>query len=128
MGEGAGALILEEYEHAKARGAKIYAEVVGGGMAADAYHLTGTHPQGDGAVLGMTLALEEAGIKPEELDYLNMHATSTPLGDVSELIAAKRVFGDKGKFKCIGYEVNDRSPIRCCWCSRGYCLYKGLGN
>ena len=102
MGEGAGALILEEYEHAKARGAKIYAEVVGGGMAADAYHLTGTHPQGDGAVLGMTLALEEAGIKPEELDYLNMHATSTPLGDVSELIAAKRVFGDKGKLSVSG--------------------------
>ncbi|MDX1445081.1 beta-ketoacyl-ACP synthase II [Lishizhenia sp.] len=94
MGEGAGALILEEYEHAKARGAKIYAEVVGGGMAADAYHLTGTHPQGDGAVLGMSLALEEAEIKATDLDYLNMHATSTPLGDISELIAAKRVFGE----------------------------------
>lgn len=92
MGEGAGALILEEYEHAKKRGAKIYCEVVGGGMAADAYHLTGTHPEGDGAVLGMKLALEEANVKPADLDYLNMHATSTPLGDKSELIAIDRVF------------------------------------
>ncbi|MGB0933306.1 MAG: beta-ketoacyl-ACP synthase II [Lishizhenia sp.] len=93
MGEGAGALILEEYEHAKARGAKIYCEVVGGGMAADAYHLTGTHPEGDGAVLGMNLALQEANITADRVDYLNMHATSTPLGDKSELIAALRVFG-----------------------------------
>lgn len=95
MGEGAGALILEEYEHAKKRGAKIYAEVVGGGMAADAYHLTGTHPEGDGAVLGMNLALEEAGITADQIDYINMHATSTPQGDTSELIAAKRVFGER---------------------------------
>ena len=95
MGEGAGALILEEYEHAKKRGAKIYAEIVGGGMAADAYHLTGTHPEGDGAVLGMNLALEEAGIDPSEIDYINMHATSTSQGDTSELIAAKRVFGER---------------------------------
>lgn len=93
MGEGAGALILEEYEHAKKRGAHIYGEVVGGGMAADAYHLTGTHPEGDGAVLGMTEALREAGISAHELDYLNMHATSTPQGDLSELKAAQRVFG-----------------------------------
>ena len=95
MGEGAGALILEEYEHAIQRGATIYAEVVGGGMAADAYHLTGTHPEGDGAVLGMNEALREAGISAEEVDHINMHATSTPLGDVSELIAAKRVFGER---------------------------------
>jgi 3-oxoacyl-[acyl-carrier-protein] synthase II len=95
MGEGAGALILEEYEHAVKRGAKIYAEVVGGGMAADAYHLTGTHPEGDGAVLGMKEALREAGISPDEIDHINMHATSTPLGDMSELIAAKRVFGER---------------------------------
>lgn len=94
MGEGAGALILECYDHAKARGAKIYAEVVGGGMAADAYHLTGTHPEGDGAVLGMNEALREAGISADKIDYINMHATSTSLGDNSELIAAKRVFGD----------------------------------
>jgi 3-oxoacyl-[acyl-carrier-protein] synthase II len=95
MGEGAGALILEEYEHAVKRGAKIYAEVVGGGMAADAYHLTGTHPDGDGAVLGMNEALREAEITADEVDHINMHATSTTLGDVSELIAAKRVFGER---------------------------------
>lgn len=93
MGEGAGALILEEYEHAVNRGATIYAEIVGGGMAADAYHLTGTHPEGEGAVLGMEEALREAGITPQQVDYVNMHATSTNLGDNSELIAAERVFG-----------------------------------
>lgn len=93
MGEGAGALILEELDHALARGAKIYGEVVGGGHAADAYHLTGTHPEGDGAVLGMEEAMREAGISAEDIDYINMHATSTPQGDMSELIAAKRVFG-----------------------------------
>ncbi|MDB3905162.1 beta-ketoacyl-ACP synthase II [Crocinitomicaceae bacterium] len=97
MGEGAGALIIEEYEHAKKRGAKIYAEIVGGGMAADAYHLTGTHPEGDGAVLGMEEAMREAGICSDDIDYINMHATSTPLGDKSELIAAKRVFGEKSE-------------------------------
>jgi 3-oxoacyl-[acyl-carrier-protein] synthase II len=95
MGEGAGALILEEYEHAIKRGAKILGEVVGGGMAADAYHLTGTHPEGAGAVLGMNEALREAGITASEIDYVNMHATSTPLGDTSELIAAKTVFGER---------------------------------
>ena len=93
MGEGSGALILEEYEHAKKRGAKIYGEVVGGGMAADAYHLTGTHPEGRGAIKGMTLALDEAGISPDEVDYINMHATSTPQGDVSELKAVQSLFG-----------------------------------
>ena len=93
MGEGAGSLIVEEYEHAIKRGARIYAEIVGGGMAADAYHLTGTHPEGEGAVLGMKEALREAGIGPNQIDYINMHATSTPLGDRSELIAAQRVFG-----------------------------------
>lgn len=93
MGEGAGALILESLEHAQARGAKIYAEVVGSGMAADAYHLTGTHPEGEGAVLGMEEALREAEIKPEDIDHINMHATSTPVGDKSELIAINRVFG-----------------------------------
>ena len=95
MGEGAGAMILEEYEHAKKRGATIYGEVVGGGMAADAYHLTGTHPEGDGAVLGMKEALREAGITADQIDYINMHATSTAQGDNSELIAAKRVFGER---------------------------------
>jgi 3-oxoacyl-[acyl-carrier-protein] synthase II len=95
MGEGAGAMIVEEYEHAKKRGATIYGEIVGGGMAADAYHLTGTHPEGDGAVLGMKEAMREAGISADQIDYINMHATSTNQGDNSELIAAKRVFGER---------------------------------
>jgi 3-oxoacyl-[acyl-carrier-protein] synthase II len=93
MGEGAGALILEELEHAQQRGAKIYAEVLGGGMAADAYHLTGTHPEGAGAVLGMQLALEEAQLHPSQIDYINMHATSTPQGDESELKGIRTLFG-----------------------------------
>lgn len=93
MGEGAGALVLEDLESAKKRGATIYAEVVGSGMAADAYHMTGTHPEGEGAYLGMMEALREAGIAPGDIDYLNTHATSTPLGDISELIAVERVFG-----------------------------------
>ncbi|AJW62525.1 3-oxoacyl-(acyl-carrier-protein) synthase 2 [Elizabethkingia miricola] len=93
MGEGAGAVILEELESAKKRGAHIIAEIVGGGMAADAYHLTGTHPDGEGAYLGMLTALEDAGIQPHDIDYLNVHATSTPQGDLSELKAAERVFG-----------------------------------
>lgn len=92
MGEGGGALILEDLDHALARGAKIYAEIVAGGMAADAYHLTGTAPDGYGAAVGMEYALKEAGIKPADIDYINTHATSTPLGDVSELIAIERVF------------------------------------
>ncbi|MNK05567.1 3-oxoacyl-[acyl-carrier-protein] synthase 2 [compost metagenome] len=102
MGEGAGAIILEEYEHAVARGAKIYAEVVGGGMAADAYHLTGTHPEGDGAVLGMEEALRDAEITPDQIDYVNMHATSTPQGDNSELIALRRVFGERPELSVSG--------------------------
>ena len=102
MGEGAGALIIEEYEHAIKRGAKIYCEIVGGGMAADAYHLTGTHPEGDGAVLGMNLALEEAEISADKVDYINMHATSTAQGDNSELIAARRVFGTRKSLSVSG--------------------------
>ncbi|RZJ65918.1 MAG: beta-ketoacyl-[acyl-carrier-protein] synthase II [Flavobacterium sp.] len=93
-GEGAGALILEEYEHAKARGAKIYAEMVGGGMAADAYHLTGTSPDGLGAKLGMLKALADAGLEPSRIGSINAHATSTPQGDLSELSAIKSVFGN----------------------------------
>ena len=96
VGEGAGALILEEWEHAIARGANIYAEMVGGGMAADAYHLTGTHPEGLGAALGMTKALSDAGISANDIDYINAHATSTHIGDISELIGIKRVFGESG--------------------------------
>jgi len=95
MGEGAGALILEEYEHAKKRGAKIYAEMVGGGMAGDAYHLTGTPPDGLGAFLGISKALDDAGLTADKVDYINVHATSTPLGDISELHGIKRAFGDR---------------------------------
>lgn len=98
MGEGAGALILESYDHAIKRGAPILAEIVGGGQTADAYHLTGTHPEGEGAFLGMWEAINEAGIKPEDIDYINLHATSTPQGDVSELRAVERVFGASKKF------------------------------
>lgn len=94
IGEGAGALILEEYEHAIARGANIYAEMVGGGMAADAYHLTGTPPDGLGASLGIAAALKEAGISADKIDYINAHATSTGLGDVGELNGIKKIFGD----------------------------------
>jgi 3-oxoacyl-[acyl-carrier-protein] synthase II len=94
MGEGSGTLILEDYEHAKRRGAKIYAEVAGGGMSADAYHLTATHPEGAGAILGMKWALEDAGVTTEEVDYLNPHATSTPVGDESEMKAVKTFFGE----------------------------------
>ncbi|MBL7705769.1 MAG: beta-ketoacyl-ACP synthase II [Taibaiella sp.] len=93
MGEGGGALIFEEYEHAVARGAKIYAEVVGAAMTADAYHLTSPHPEGIAAAQCMQLALKEAGLQPEEVDYLNLHATATPLGDIAELKAVKKVFG-----------------------------------
>lgn len=92
MGEGAGCLVLEELEHALARGAKIYAEIVGGGMSADAYHLTATHPEGLGARLTMQNALEDAGMKPEDIDYINVHGTSTPVGDISEAKAVIDVF------------------------------------
>lgn len=94
MGEGAGALILEEYEHAKARGAKIYAEVVGGGRSADAYHFTAPHPEGKGATKSMRDALKDAGMQPEEVDYANLHGTSTPAGDLPELMAVKNTFGE----------------------------------
>ena len=94
MGEGAGCLILEELEHAKARGAKIYAEMVGEGASADAYHITASHPEGLGAKLVMRNALEDAGMKPEDIDYINVHGTSTHVGDLSEAIAIKDVFGE----------------------------------
>jgi 3-oxoacyl-[acyl-carrier-protein] synthase II len=94
LGEGAGALILEEYEHAKRRGAKIYGEIIGGGMSADAYHITAPHPEGTGIIKVMQYALEEAGIKPEEVDDINTHGTSTPLGDIGEIKAIQQVFGD----------------------------------
>lgn len=94
MGEGAGCLILEELEHAKARGAKIYAELVGAGLSADAHHLTASHPEGLGAKLVMKNALEDANLNPEDIDYINVHGTSTPVGDVSEVKAVKEVFGE----------------------------------
>lgn len=94
LGEGAGCIILEEYEHAKARGAKIYCELVGGGLSADAYHMTAPHPEGLGATLVMNMALDDAGMKPEDLDYINVHGTSTPLGDVAESRAIQKVFGE----------------------------------
>ena len=94
MAEGAGCLILEELEHAKARGAKIYAELVGAGLSANAHHLTASHPEGLGAKLVMTNALEDAELKPEDIDYINVHGTSTPVGDISEAKAIKEVFGE----------------------------------
>ncbi|WP_459210178.1 beta-ketoacyl-ACP synthase II [Aquimarina rhabdastrellae] len=97
LGEGAGALILEEYEHAKARGAKIYAEVVGGGLSADAHHMTAPHPEGIGVMAVMKNCLENAGLQPEDVDAINTHGTSTPLGDVAELKAITNVFGDHAK-------------------------------
>jgi len=97
LGEGAGAIILEEYEHAKARGAKIYAEVIGGGMSSDAYHMTAPHPEGIGVIAVMKNCLENSGINPEDVDHINTHGTSTPLGDVAELKAISEVFGDHAK-------------------------------
>ena len=95
MGEGAGAIVLEELEHALARGAKIYCELAGGGMSADAYHLTAPHPEGLGASLSMNAALEDANMTPEMIDYINVHGTSTPVGDTAELNAIKKVFGEQ---------------------------------
>jgi 3-oxoacyl-[acyl-carrier-protein] synthase II len=94
LGEGAGALVLEEYEHAKKRGAKIYGEIIGGGMSADAYHITAPHPEGAGITKVMEVALEEAQISAAQVDYVNTHGTSTPLGDLGEIKAIQKVFGD----------------------------------
>jgi len=94
MGEGGGALVVEEYEHAIKRGATIYAELIGGGMSADAHHLTAPHPDGLGASMVMKNTLQDAGLKPIDIDYINVHGTSTPLGDISETKAIKQVFGE----------------------------------
>lgn len=101
MGEGAGALVLEEYEHAVRRGAKIYCEVAGGGMSADAHHMTAPHPEGEGAILSMMEALRDAEMKASDIDYINVHGTSTPLGDVAELKALDAVFGEELAAKSI---------------------------
>ena len=103
LGEGAGALVLEEYEHAKARGAKIYAELAGGGLSADAHHMTAPHPEGIGAKKVMINCLRDAGLNPEDVDTINMHGTSTPLGDIAETNAVKAVFGDHA------YKININS-------------------
>ena len=97
LGEGAGAIILEEYEHAKKRGATIYAEIVGGGMTADAHHITAPHPEGLGAMNVMRLAIQDAELTPQDVDYVNVHGTSTPLGDIAEIKAIKSVFGEHAK-------------------------------
>src|SRR6056297_2663841 len=109
LGEGSGALILEEYEHAKARGAKIYAEVLGGGLSSDAYHMTAPHPEGNGVVAVMENCLENAGLKPEDLDYINTHGTATPIGDVAEIKGVIEVFKDHAKTMNIN---STKSPTR----------------
>ena len=119
IGEGAGALILEEYEHAKARGAKIYCEIVGGGCSADAYHFTAPHPEGKGAKKAMRDAIAEAGITPDQIDYVNVHGTSTPAGDRPELKAVAEVLGEHVYDANIDYKQSRHGPRRCAAGARG---------
>lgn len=124
MGEGAACLVLEEMEHALARGAKIYCEIAGTGMSADAYHLTASHPDGLGAKLVMRNALEDAEMTPEDIDYINVHGTSTPVGDISEVKAIKEVFGDHALQPEYQFdEINDRTPLGSGRSNRGNALH-----
>lgn len=123
IAEGAGALIFEEYEHAVARGAKIYCEVAGGGMSADAHHMTAPHPEGKGAIISMRTALEDAEVAIDEVDYLNTHGTSTPLGDIAELTAIKELFGESAyKMNISSTKSMTGAPARCDRCGGGSCL------
>jgi 3-oxoacyl-[acyl-carrier-protein] synthase II len=117
MGEGGGALVLEEYEHAIARGAKIYCELAGAGATADAHHITAPHPEGDGAVNVMKFALEDAELKPQDVDYVNVHGTSTPLGDIAETKAILKLFGEQA-YKLI-LALQNRW-LQFTWCKLGF--------
>ena len=126
LGEGAGALVLESLEHAQARGAHIICEVMGGGASADAHHMTAPHPEGLGARNVMRAALQDAGMSPDELDYVNVHGTSTPLGDLAEVKAIEEVFGDHApSLEYFEYQVDDRTPLGCCGSHRNLGLHHG---
>ena len=129
LGDGAGMVVLEEYEHAKARRAKIYAEVVGFGMSSDAYHMTSPPENGAGAALAMVNALRDAAIEAGRIGYVNAHGTSTPAGDKAETQAVKSVFGDAGK-PCDGklHQIHDRTPVGCGGRGRVYFLYPGAAR
>ena len=120
LGDGAGVLVLEEYEFAKARGAKIYAELIGFGMGADAYHMTSPDPEGKGAAASMNMALRDAGIQPENVDYINAHGTSTPAGDELEVMAVKRSFGEHAYKLAVSSTKSMTVICWCCGCSKPF--------